>query len=425
MRRPTSFHLFLGAALLVVGLAGCGARSVWGDPTGECGNGVLEAGEECDGVVADTTCLDLGFVGGTLQCGASCAYNTSSCIANPGTCGNGLLDWGEECDGVQLGGQSCQSLMGQPGTLACGVSCSYDTSGCGSTGCSPNAIGGDAHDYLVSEMEVPMTSSQVDSMGLDLDGDGEVDNKLGMVCSLLSGFFSGEGPTEQLNQAVWAGELVTGLRLYTDSLDTDAMVLLQSTEAELLSVPPHFDGSDGLVGGYPPDSAVCGALQGGLVDVSGGRLWVPVPTCLRSTLSIFVLLENAAASGFVDGGGIYQLILGGGLTADAVNNELLPAMVSSFNQMVADEPHSADVATLADMFDGNCVGGSEGCWDVVPGQGECAVSEPPVFTVTELRCNAILRSALAPDLDSDGDGEDDLLSVGWRVSGAPAYLVAP
>ena len=43
-----------------------------------------------------------------------------------------------------------------------------------------------------------------------------------------------------------------------------------------------------------------------------------------------------------------------------------------------------------------------------------------------MQCNALLSSALSPDVDSDGDGEDDLLSLGLRVAAAvPVTIVDP
>ncbi len=48
----------------------------------ECGNGVLETGEDCDfGDLGGATCQDpnQGFSFGTLACGASCTFDTSGC----------------------------------------------------------------------------------------------------------------------------------------------------------------------------------------------------------------------------------------------------------------------------------------------------------------------------------------------------------
>src|SRR3989338_5603259 len=63
---------------------------------GICGNGILEAGELCDGEdpLGDiTSCVDFGFASGTLSC-TSCRFDTSRCVAKPtaAVCGNGIVE---------------------------------------------------------------------------------------------------------------------------------------------------------------------------------------------------------------------------------------------------------------------------------------------------------------------------------------------
>lgn len=49
-----------------------------------CGNGNIEANEECDGLtLGGATCTSLGFSGGTLSCSAACDFDTSRCTGGP------------------------------------------------------------------------------------------------------------------------------------------------------------------------------------------------------------------------------------------------------------------------------------------------------------------------------------------------------
>ena len=49
-----------------------------------CGNGELDAGEECDGdALGDENCADRGFLDGELGCRANCTYDDSICEAIP------------------------------------------------------------------------------------------------------------------------------------------------------------------------------------------------------------------------------------------------------------------------------------------------------------------------------------------------------
>lgn len=60
--------------------------------------------------------------------------STSTSGDPPGGCGDGAIDAGEQCDGNNLQGFNCSSLGLGSGTLACDpVTCTFDTSMCGST----------------------------------------------------------------------------------------------------------------------------------------------------------------------------------------------------------------------------------------------------------------------------------------------------
>ncbi|MCD6497432.1 MAG: Ig-like domain-containing protein [Deltaproteobacteria bacterium] len=97
-----------------------------------CGNGTVDAGEDCDGTNLDSkTCADAGkFVGGTLSCNANCHFDTSLCQAGE-NCGNGLVDQGEECDSTNLDSKTCADVGAfGGGTLSCAGDCTFDTTLC-------------------------------------------------------------------------------------------------------------------------------------------------------------------------------------------------------------------------------------------------------------------------------------------------------
>lgn len=138
--------------------------------TATCGNGMLDADEQCDMIapqwpVKDATCQDFGAYGGTLLCGKDCKFNTISCYGSgkdaytpfnppsfvPDVCGNWVVDAGEACDHQNFGKNSCASLGYYGGTLACATDCkSFSKAGCyGSPGNQYSGIPQDP-DYVPS-----------------------------------------------------------------------------------------------------------------------------------------------------------------------------------------------------------------------------------------------------------------------------------
>ncbi|MFZ5364949.1 MAG: putative metal-binding motif-containing protein [Patescibacteria group bacterium] len=110
-----------------------------------CGNGAIESGEVCDGILfGGQTCQSKGFDAGTLTCVAGCtSISTANCYDVGPECGNGSIESGEVCDGVNFGGKTCQYYNFDAGTLACTNSCqTISTSGCYDVGpvCGNNIL---------------------------------------------------------------------------------------------------------------------------------------------------------------------------------------------------------------------------------------------------------------------------------------------
>jgi hypothetical protein len=96
-----------------------------------CGDGSKAMAEACDGAdLGGKTCASEGFGGGALKCAADCkSVDTSGCTPLA-SCGNGVKEGGEQCDGAQLGGQTCVGLGYDQGTLLCSQSCTFDAANC-------------------------------------------------------------------------------------------------------------------------------------------------------------------------------------------------------------------------------------------------------------------------------------------------------
>ncbi len=122
----------LSSVVLVSTMLACGSHPLYTQV--DCGNGVIDGAEECDGdALGGESCTDLGFATGTLACNSQCTFDTSDC-SNAGSCGDGTLDAGEQCDGAALDGATCETLGWDGGTLGCDTSCHYDVGDCEGTG---------------------------------------------------------------------------------------------------------------------------------------------------------------------------------------------------------------------------------------------------------------------------------------------------
>ncbi len=120
-----------------LGLLRCAEKCTYAEddcrdlPQPECGNGLREAGEYCDGGdLGGVTCEHLGFSGGALSC-SRCVFDTGGCEGKPAVCGDSVRQGPEDCDGVDLGGATCVFLGHDDGVLTCAMNCTFDVSGCG------------------------------------------------------------------------------------------------------------------------------------------------------------------------------------------------------------------------------------------------------------------------------------------------------
>jgi hypothetical protein len=425
-------------------LADCPVCVVDGTCDTAAGETPINCPADCPICNNDGTCDDAA--GETpINCPADCPV-----CDNNGVCetafGETMADCPLDCTGCFLDGV-CDAAAGETS-----VTCPFDCPPCNNdgicdqlagetpadcpgdcaiTGCTLSTITppGAPSDYLISGVYLPESSAEAQVIGVDVDNDGTIDNKFGQIMVLLAQNGAGD-----VNAAVAAdlasGALVIPAQLYVDTFPTDAVVMGLLYQGDPLASPPAFNGTDvvSVTAGTATDLYACGDLNGGQLAVGPNALLFPIP--VLDTPALYVPLQFARIEGAVTSAGWTDVMIGGGITGVTMQNIILPAMTLQINDMIAADPTGSTAQTLMSLFDGNCTSGIAGCGNVIPGQGDCANNDPvndpyPVITLTEIRCNALLDSAFAPDVDSDNDGVNDLLSVGIRVQAVSATVQLP
>ena len=103
------------------------------EPEPECGNGIRETGEVCDGddIIFGVDCESEDFLGGEVACTETCTLDFSGCLDS--ICGDGEVTGSEDCEGEIEEGTDCGSLGFAPGgddSVSCTEECMFDTSLC-------------------------------------------------------------------------------------------------------------------------------------------------------------------------------------------------------------------------------------------------------------------------------------------------------
>ncbi len=137
-----------------------------------CGDDIIEAGEDCEGTnLGGQTCQNLGFEGGTLSCDAATCRFINNCLG----CGDGVRNGSEECDTAD-GVPTCASLGFSGGVEpTCTPTCQV-THGCSGTCSCPGDLNCTAFSsqYWGGTVACNPSTCQLDFSGCRFCGDGQI-----------------------------------------------------------------------------------------------------------------------------------------------------------------------------------------------------------------------------------------------------------
>ena len=295
--------------------------------------------------------------------------------------------------------------------------------------CCPNCDldEGSTYDYIATEVVLPLNEDEAKNIGVDLDGDGDIDNALGGITGAFppdTGDFNSE-----INDAIINGEyIMLGRLVVSDWNDDDAMAAqvfkgsstLDATEDNLTG-----SGNTLISPGVNRSLKMCGEMDANHMSTCPAPIEVPL-YFMEENVSFPLEKARLVSQGPVSETGWQDMMLGGGLTQESVDGILLPALLVYLNIITIDDPTSPTGNFVLSFLDATCSQSFPGCSEVVNDEGDCSEwsgdPQDAPLTLTELQCNVLIRNFVSPDWDSDGDGEPDLLSIGMKIQAIPITI---
>lgn len=248
------------------------------------------------------------------------------------------------------------------------------------------------HGYVVDRVLLPVSSTQATQYGVDLNGDGKVDNRFGtLLAALGSQGFDVQGT---LDSAMSSGALVTLLSIETK---TKNMKNAKKVRVRLFRGLPGTTTVDGSA----PSTELKAKIVKKVLVPKPGTVHLAFPALLPGRPSITFDLVQGRILGTCKANGCTNGRLVGGIPSVELDQLLVPEIGAALRAVVArdcpttpPDPCTSGTpgAQLLSLFDANHDG---------------------TISDDEVRGNAIIKGLLAPDVDLiGGDGVADSLSVG-------------
>ena len=328
---------------------------------------------------------------------------------------------------------------------------------CGGSGSGQPTPEGMHYHYVANKVNVPTSNSQAHEYGLDLNGDGTVDNQLGSVLGTLSGLnFDIQGTVDK---AVAEGSIILLLDFQTKDFTSASASGLQAflgtnpvpaacNAGETYNLMTktgcghHLTGTGmfSIDSSSPNNMPLAGPVAGG--TFTGGPGKISLQIALGGTQAINLDLIGARAKGSaitsttIGAGGSGGMVLAGALTQDDLNNKVLPAVTNEVQGIVV-----RDCCGTGNTMNPTCnYNGTPSCGCMANSTGSTILGEfdtnhDCMVTLDELQNNNIIQSFLAPDVMIDtqtnqacktaGGTCAAALSLGIQVTAVGAQYTAP
>jgi hypothetical protein len=303
---------------------------------------------------------------------------------------------------------------------------------CGGDDGQPTPEGPHYH-YVANQVLVPTTNTQSRDYGLDLNGDGQTDNQLGMVLSTLAQM--GFKLQDTVDTAVAEGSIILLVDFQTKSFTSTTAAGIQvflgdmempaaCNAGETYNVTTktgcghHLTGtgSFSIAANSPQNAALAGKVVNGKFTGGPGDLTLQIALGGTDAIELNLIGARAKAEnisetmiGTATSGGA---ILAGAITKDDIDNKVIPAIQLQLVPIIQRDCPNA-VPTTCVCTDPSTGKTILGLFDA---DHDCKVS------VEEIKTNNLIVSLLSPDVTIDGKMA---LSLGIKIVGVGAMFTVP
>ncbi len=283
--------------------------------------------------------------------------------------------------------------------------------------------------FVVSALNLPENAAEAMMLGLDIDGkanDG-VDNQLGMVLGSIGALAPDLDLQASVDEQVDQGSIILLANLLAKDLTNASGVGLwvylgdnptpaACTDANDMVCRRHLAGGAtfSIASGSPTDAKLAGRIVNG--KYTGGPGNVTLQIALAGGTPIDLPLQRARAEfNSVTAAGWTSGKIGGAISQADINTQVVPAIGD----------------TVRTSFDETCdVGGTPpncGCTAGETGETLRGLFDktPNDCTITDAEVQAVVSGFLTSDIDLDGDGTNDALSLGIGVSAVAGTYTPP
>ena len=254
---------------------------------------------------------------------------------------------------------------------------------------------------IVDRMLLPKTAGD---RGIDFNGDGKVDNKLGQILAGLAALHGGLDVQKDLDEQMKDGGILLLHEVYATDLADSAKASLVTHFGKDLdnNASDNFSGSEtfGIAPVTPGEIRLQGTIKGGKASFGPGSLVAPIAI---GKVYVVITLRRARVTGTVSAKGIKDGLMAGAVPLSDVTGRMLPGLATQMTFRLNSPLTSPTALKLLKYFDKDKDG---------------------TITVKELAADALIKGLLLdqPDVDTDGDKKMDAISVGIGFSAVPCKI---